>query len=120
MKTKILEIRDEGTMIPILCIDMNPPHFDETTMTLEEWIAARFLMDRCGYRCDGTPNIAITPLDASGKPFTNDYFWWKDRTMMVAHRHINNNWATLKNGDVVDVEYILGETKAPKIATRAA
>jgi hypothetical protein len=36
------------------------------------------------------------------------------RTKRTAHFHIERHWAELKDGDVVDVQFILNETDAPK------
>ncbi len=45
-------------------------------------------------------------------------FWdpieWGDRTMRAAHRYIIDHYNRLEPGDVVDVEFVLGETTAPK------
>ena len=109
MKTKCLELRDDGTFIPVLCVDMNPERLEES-----------YLLRRCGYPCDGRPNILLTPLGADGDPAWNDPYAWGGRTYPVAHRWIIDNWATLRDGDVVDVEFILGETKAPKRSEREA
>lgn len=38
----------------------------------------------------------------------------KERTLSAAHRYIEAHWSELRSGDLVDVEYILGETKQPK------
>ena len=38
--------------------------------------------------------------------------------MQVAHRFVIDNWATIQSGQVVDVEFILGETKQPKCSER--
>ena len=38
--------------------------------------------------------------------------------MPVAHNYIIEHWHELKDGDVVDVQFILGETKAPKVSER--
>jgi hypothetical protein len=38
--------------------------------------------------------------------------------MPLAHQHIEQNWDLLNDGDVVDVEYILGETSEPKRSER--
>lgn len=38
--------------------------------------------------------------------------------MHTAHEWITKHFHTLKNGDVVDVEFILGETKVPKRSER--
>lgn len=107
MKTKILEVRDEGTMISMLCVDMNPD-------TAEE----RYYLRRHGYACDGSPNILITHVSADGGPATNDPCFWKDRTRSTARMHIIAHWDDLLDGDVVDVQFIRGETAAPKKSER--
>ena len=40
--------------------------------------------------------------------------------MVTAHEHIILNWDQLKDGDVIDVEFILGETKVKKDSERGA
>jgi len=113
LKVKILEIRDEGTFIPVLAVDMNPPWGTE-----EKHEAVRYLMRRCGYPCDGQPNIAITNLSMDGAPAWNDPYAWGGRTYPVAHNYIIEHWDELNDGDVVDVSFILGETKQPKVSER--
>ena len=107
MQAKALEIRDSGTFIPALAVDMNPEGSDEQ----------RYLLRRCGYRCDGTPNVILTALDGSGKA-TNDPYAWGGRTYPVAHNYIIEHWTELRDGDVVDVEFILGERSEPKRSER--
>jgi hypothetical protein len=91
MKVKILEIRDVGTFIAALCVDMNPDNDKQ-----------RYLLRRYGYPCDGRPNIVITHAEA-----------WAN-----AHNYIIEHWYELKDGDVVDVEFILGESDRPKTSER--
>lgn len=106
MKVKMLELRDEGTFIPLLCVDMN-----------SENDAQRYLLRRVGYPCDRRPNVMIT--HATGEhPASNDPYFWGGRTYPVAHNYIIEHWDELKDGDVVDVSFILGETKAPKLSER--
>jgi len=109
LKIKILELRDEGTFIPLLAVDMNP----EPAALISRWY-----LRRCGYACSGLPNIAITRLDANGAAFSNDPYFWKGRTWPIAHQHILQNWNELKDGDVIDVSYILGETQEVKLSER--
>jgi hypothetical protein len=125
MKTKLLEIRDEGTFIPMLCVDINPgdPYPRQGSFTEEEiekyliqYNARLYLLLRCGYPCDERPNIAMTHLSASGDRFSNDHHFWGGRTRPVAHKYIIENWESLNDGDVVDVQFILGETKEPKVS----
>jgi hypothetical protein len=113
MKAKALELRDEGTFIALLAVDMNP--------ILEpgpQYAAQRYLLRRVGYPCDCRPNILITKLAGDGSKATNDPYYWGDRTMANAHRYIIEHWNDLKDGDVVDVQFILGETPAPKASER--
>lgn len=130
MKVKALEIRDDGTFIPALAIDMNPgePYPSNGSLTEDELRAsldahgARFyLLRRCGYRCDGRPNIILTRLDGNGMA-TNDPYEWPAgsmaRTFGTAHHWIIEHWNELKDGDVVDVEFILGLRDTPKLSER--
>lgn len=111
MKAKALEVRDSGTFIPMLCVEMNP-RGDE-----EAYQAQRWLLRRCGYPCDGSPNIIMTQLTGAGKA-TNDPYEWGGRTYPVAHNYIIEHWDELHDGDVVDVEFILGETAVRKVSER--
>jgi hypothetical protein len=110
MKVKILEIRDTGTFFAVLAVDMNPAGQFVGTQ--------RYYLRRCGYPCDGRPNIAITHLSANGRPCWNDPYGWGGRTYPVAHNYIIEHWPALEDGDVIDVEFILGETAAKKISER--
>ncbi len=107
MKVKAFELRDEGTFIPILCVDMNPENESQ-----------RWLLHRCGYPCDLRPNILMTRLSADGTPAWNDPYAWGGRTFPVAHDYIIEHWEELNDGDVVDVSFILGETAKPKFSER--
>jgi hypothetical protein len=107
MKVKVLEIRDEGTFIPMLCVDMNPDNEGQ-----------RYLLRRVGYPCEGRPNILITHASGDGDKASNDPHFWGGRTRPVAHNYIIEHWDELKDGDVVDVSFILGETTSPKISER--
>jgi hypothetical protein len=114
LKAKALEVRDRGTFIPMLCIDMNP----ENTATVHKYDAQRWLLRRCGHQCDGEPNIIMTVLYGNGEATNDPYAWKVSRTCQVAHDYIIKNWLNLKDGDVVDVEFILGETSEPKRSER--
>jgi hypothetical protein len=105
MKVKLIEIRDEATMIVALCVDMNPANDVQ-----------RAYLRRYGYSCDGRPNIVVTHADGNGTKATNDPYDWGGRTWPVAHHYIIDHWNELADGSVVDVQFILGETKAPKIS----
>lgn len=114
MIAKALELRDRMTFVALLCVDMNPV----SNQRDERAEGQRYLLRRCGYPCNGVPNIAITKMMADGDPCTNDPYHWGDRTMAVAHTYITDHWNELNDGDVVDVEFILGEVPTKKRSER--
>lgn len=111
MTVKLFEIRDRATCIPAMAV-----HLRNRTP------AEFFLLRRAGYSAeqiggreeDHERYVVLMKLD--GERSTYDPFAWGDRTMHVAHLHIVEKWHTLESGDVVDVQFILGETKAPKVS----
>lgn len=125
MKAKALELRDEGTFIALLAVDMNPipyppssPYPEDKEDHRRTVEGQKYLLRRVGYPCDGRPNVLITKLSGDGSKATNDPHYWRDRTMANAHAYIIENWEKLRDGDVVDVQFILGETAAPKVSER--
>lgn len=130
MQAKALEVRDRGTFIALLAVDMNPlyPPSESSSERRETIAAARdardaqhYLLRRVGYPCDGRPNVMITYL-GGGHRADNDPYGWNDdaRTFPVAHAWIIEHWAEIKDGDVIDVEFILGETATKKPSERDA
>lgn len=96
METKQFEIRDSMTMIPAIGIKLNG----------ESGPLAR----RCGY---GTVDCVLLTFMGGGRKAHYGPYDWCDRTMTAAH-YISRHWNALQSGAVVDVEYILGESIAPK------
>jgi hypothetical protein len=125
MQTKALEFRDEGTFIPVLAVNMNPLPIKAAGSLIvdpmETHSAQRYLLLRVGYPCDGRPNILLTRLSGDGQA-TNDPYGWKcgTRTFRVAHAWIIEHWAEIKDGDVIDVQWILGETADKKPSERVS
>ncbi len=99
METKAFQILDRMTCIPAIAVRLAPTEAMETA-----------ILRRLGF--EGPDTILLCYL-ASERAFTDPYRW-ADRTMKNAHLHIEANWPALQSGDVVDVEYILGEVKTPK------
>ena len=127
MQAKALEIRDRMTFVAALAVEMGPgkPYPNNANLTLDELqvlldakVARAYLLRRCGYSLDGPPMIMLTRLDGDAHHATTDPYVWNDRTFKAAHLYITKNWATLKDGDVIDVEFILGETAQPKVSER--
>lgn len=99
MKIKLFEIRDRGTYIPAIAIEVNG---DE-----------HYLLRYAGY--GRRPYILLATLNKSKLTY-NQFDWEGSRTMKVAHGYIIDNWDGLHTGDVIDVEFINGETQEPKLS----
>lgn len=103
MEFKFFEIRDRATFIPGLAILMKSYDMHES-----------YLLQRTGYDHDH-PTILL--INLSNQQARHSPCDWQPgiRTMPVAHQYIVKNFNTLESGDVIDVEYILGEAEAKKI-----
>jgi hypothetical protein len=104
MNTKVLEIRDEMTCIPVMAVQMVAANAVED----------RFLW-RSGYPRDQRthpPSVILIKL-SSVEAESNPYHWSYARTMREAHKWITEHFTELKDGDVVDVRVILGEATEP-------
>ena len=114
MESKLFEIRDRATFIPILAVRLTPASEAE-----------RYLLARSGYGLDpdyqGAYVILCRIVGGASQAHTTPDAWGRGqgtRTLSTAHHYIINNWEELTSGDVVDVEFILGETSEPKVSER--
>jgi len=109
IETKVLEIRDKGTFIAALAIRM---------LGINQ--AQDYYFRRCGYPEDGTSIMLMCLYDGKA---TNDPYGWGAlgkglRTLPAAHNYIIDHFNELADGDVVDVQVILGERETPKTSQR--
>ena len=128
MNTKLIEIRDEGTCILALGIQMlaiipgidTPFTSDIREMheggLLRDW----FIHQRSGYPRDGSSIMLMCLADgrATNDPYELGSRGMGPRTMQNAHNHIIEHWDELRDGAVVDVQVILGETTVQKKSER--
>lgn len=100
MKTVLLEIRDRGTMIPVMAT---------------EFKGDRPLLRHAGYAPD-EHYVIVTKLAGGEVSAACDPFDWPghSRTMLEAHKFIRQYFDKLLDGDVIDVAFILGESAEPK------
>ena len=105
---KYFEIRDKATMIPAFAFVPEP--------TVRDGVADEFLLRHCGWGIPVQYQVIFGRLD--GSECRGDPYDWKGRTMPVAHDYIAKNWESLNSGDVIDVEFILGESEKPKESER--
>jgi len=103
MKTKLFELRDRATFVPVMVTKVEASNEAE-----------RYLLRRAGY---GLPSdlVIMSGLDGGLDKATCDpYDWGDNRTRLVAHQYIAEHFDELESGAVVDVEFILGERTEPK------
>jgi hypothetical protein len=100
MTIKTLEIRDVGTFIPALAIQITGHD--------------GYLFRRAGF---GYDNPCVLLINLARMEAQYDPYSWSPaamRTMGVAHNFICEAFDDLADGDVVDVEFILKETSVRK------
>jgi hypothetical protein len=109
VEVKLIEVRDDGTYLPAICIRCTPANEAE-----------KYMLARAGYgqttEVQGT--YVLFAAESDGQLRYDPSYWTGNRTRLVAHTWIRNHWAELKTGDVVDVRVILGETKIPATPER--
>lgn len=106
MEAKTFEIRDRATFIPILAVRLTP-------VTEQD----RYLLARAGYgRTPEQQGMYIQLIRINGGEGKSDCdpHGWGNRTLTNAHQFIIDKWNCLESGAVIDVEFILGESKTAK------
>ena len=112
METKLFELRDKGTFIPIIA----------TLMTSSD-PAEAYLLRCAGYSIGSNDEwlVLLDRLDGGHSAYQADaQHGGGPRTFPAAHMHIQNNWPELTSGQVIDVEFLLGERDTLKESERAA
>jgi len=106
MVTKIFEIRDRATYIPVMATKM-----------VSDNKAEEYHLVRSGY---GKKQVLVMMVRLAESWCSYSPYDWdiKARTMPVAHKFIKEHFDELETGDVIDVEYILGETDTQKLSER--
>jgi len=107
MIIKLLEIRDRATSIEAFA--MRPLPSNE---------AQRYLLKRAGYSCDADDGLVIFGYLRTEECQYSPYDWGGARTMPIAHKYAAEQFDNLNDGDVIDVEFILGEKPEKKISER--
>lgn len=103
MQTKLFEVRDRGTCIPVMA-----------TKTTANNVNEQQFLTHGGW---GDYTVILTRMDGQAVANIDPYFWRREyngRTLTHAHAYIINNFDILPTYAVIDVEYILGESKTPK------
>lgn len=108
--TKLFEVRDAGTFIPVIASQLAcDSDLDMTHTTTAE----HYLLRRAGYGEEKL--VLLTHLHGGHRAYC-DMYDWNSRTMQEAHSYIQTHFSTLQTGEVIDVQFILGETKVCKLS----
>lgn len=110
METKLFEVRDRMTFIPVLCVKLEA-----------SCEADRYLLAMSGFGLvvgEQVQYLLYAKLQEGKFDCVPHYRGDRNRTHAVAHYHINENWEKLKSGDVIDVEFILKESTSSRTPQR--
>lgn len=89
------------TFIPFLAIKLDVANREESYLARSSGWITNFLFTR----------LSANELEVANR-------WHGERTLGTSCQYIMENWDELKNGQVIDVEYVLGEVSKPKISQR--
>lgn len=108
MESKVFEVRDRGTFIPVLATKLGSDDFQET-----------WLLSKSGYGFSrDSQSCYVLLCQLQGNRCNYDPYSWDSATYSVAHAYIREHFDDMLPGAVVDVEYVRGERSAPRISER--
>src|ERR1035437_7365583 len=108
MITKTFEVRDAATFIPVRAVKLAPDCGED-----------RYLLSRAGYGIMPKVQekyVLLCRIDGGGGECHSDFHDWPNRTMHEAHKFIIKHFTALQSGEVIDIEYILGERIDKKLS----
>ncbi len=103
---KVFELRDRMTTISIMCVRIDLSEVTEPD---------RFIIRRAGW---GSNAKAIYMINLSTCQCIFEPGRWNSHTYDTAHQYVEEHWDELQGGEVIDAEYIRGESEKPKESER--
>lgn len=103
MKAKAFEIRDRGTLVAAVAIQLKPENEHE-----------RFLIRRAGFSLDDDPPYVLVGALDGGKFVYDEYEMQHNSTYFTSIPFIREHWDELTSGQVICTEFIRGERETPK------
>jgi len=108
IETKLIEVRDTATFIPVIASRMRSDNVEEA-----------YLLRRAGYTREPPYLVLLTKLGGhAAAEYDPSSHHGLARTLPIAHEWIEQHWNGIRSGDVVDVEYILGQRAEPQASER--
>jgi hypothetical protein len=108
MICKTFEIRDTATFIPMLAVKLAPG-----------CEADRYLLARAGFGripVDQAGYVLLCQINGGEGLCKTDPYDWPEGTYREAQQYITQMFDQLESGAVIDIEFILGKTKQPKLS----
>lgn len=107
-EVKFFELRDSMTFIPAIAVRMRSEDPDE-----------RYLLRRAGYgQHPEDPVLVLLTHMEGGMKAEYDPHAWPNEPWRTAQDYIAQHWDELPSGEVIDCEFIRGETSERKISER--
>ena len=113
MRVKLIELRDRGTFIPMFAFRVRVIDERPTISNAEQYLAYA----RARYPRDGS-QVILGRLDSPKQDTHCDPYEWGNLRMQQAHVHLIKEWENINSGDVIDIEFLLGEKLERKISER--
>lgn len=110
MKTKMFEVVDRATCLVVVATKMTPEYKNDD---YDEYEREYNLLRKMGFS-DFKTNPLVLMYSVDHKKGYYTPYEWNSRTMTTAHKYIQDNFDELEQDDVIDVEYVLGETQEIK------
>ncbi len=111
MTAKLIEVRDRLTFIPMLAVKLDA-----------SCEAERYLLARLGFgktpQEQGEYVLLCDVGSHTGEAHYDPYDWCGARTKREAHKYVIDCFDSLAPGDVVDVQFLMGETDKPVSSER--
>lgn len=98
METKIFEVRDRVTFISVMATKCSSNDELENAHLIKNGFS------------NSIPLVLVGRLGKGEHTYYPDDWGYNPRTMYVAHKYIEEKFDELNTGEVVDVQFILGET----------
>lgn len=114
METKLIEVRDIGTRVEVLAIRLG------STNEAEQFILASAGYGRGPW--EFSTYVLLIDLNTPLRIWLNstecDMAHRMTRTYPITHKELEDHWDKYQSGDVLDVQFVLGETTEPKKSDR--
>jgi hypothetical protein len=107
MQGKTFEVRDRGTFIPVVAMQLTTTNTDDF-----------YIMRRAGFVPKN--NLIVLTKLSSLESQHSPYSWTGGRTLQVVHNYLMDHWEETVSGQVLDVEFILREVDVPKVSEQHA